>query len=76
MTTTTKALIYVLLAGLIPVGEVSAVVAKKSEWPTQFELCALAVTVATQMLLALKMYYSDPTPNSKPTNETTMPLAG
>ena len=56
-----KATLYVTLAAIIPVGEIAAVAAKNSVWPNKFELVALFVASLTQALLALKMYYSDPT---------------
>ena len=61
-----KALLYVALAALIPLGELAAVTAKNSAWPTRFESVAVAIQAITQALLALKMYYSDPNPPPLP----------
>lgn len=55
-----KALLYMALAALPGLTEAAAVWANRKLWPDQFEIVALSLATLTQILLALKAYYSDP----------------
>lgn len=55
-----KALIYVLLAMLEPLGKELAVSVEKSAWPTEFAWAATGAAMIYAGLLVLKAWTSDP----------------
>ncbi len=66
MTKHQKALVYVLLAMLEPLGKELAVCVSKNEWPTKFALAATACGMIYAGLFVLKAWGSDSNPDPKP----------
>ena len=62
MNTTTKAIIYATLAALAPLVDLLSAADATQTWPTSITFVFKGAACAYAFILALKMYYSDPTP--------------
>lgn len=70
MTPRQKALVYVLLAMLEPLGKQLAVGVEKAAWPTPFEWAATGCAMVYAALLVLKAWSSDSETKTKKPDQT------
>ena len=65
-----KALVYVLLAMLEPLGKQLAVGVEKAAWPSPFEWASTGCAMVYAGLLVLKAWGSDSEPKTKKPDQT------